>query len=1440
MNARFLVAQAAPFVGQGPQGQVPRLIKLSKPQGDQAVTIHLDGRTTLDFSGIVSEKITLVHVGDRLVILFDNHAMMTLDPFYRPNGEPLSDIAVHLGPDRDVSGADFAALFPITTDQSVLPAGGGASASGGYFASTPPIDVLGSGQHALALLDSGTQGGSTFGNSAGAIHVNHVPTATADSGAAIEAGVNPGNTPFAGVPVVTGNVLANDADADFNDIKLVIGVVVGTAASASGHVGTTLVGIYGTLVLNADGAWTYTLDNAAAATQALAQGAHGAEIFTYTMSDAQGETSTTTLTLDILGTNDAPVISGLDGGSATEDGAAVTLDALAKASDVDSGTTLSVIGIPANLPSGVTYDAASHSFTLDPGNAAYQHLGKGAITTVSVSYEVSDGLAVTPASVSWTVTGTNDAPVVSGPVTGVATEDGAIVRLDAFANASDVDDGTVLSVVVTAKLPDGVSYDAAPHSFSLDPGNAAYQHLAAGDTTTVRIDYGISDGIAMTPATLSWTVSGINDAPVLTASAPTLANITEDETNAAGTTVANLLGSRVTDADARAVQGIAVTGMTSTHGTWQFSTDGGASWSNFAAYSTTSALLLAATDLVRFAPDGIDGGTDSFSFVAWDQSSGTHGTTAVATITGGETAFSAQNDTASITVGAVNDAPVVHVPAGITVAEDTPFSFTGGNTLSVTDGDVGSGNVSARISVSHGTLHLTDPAIGFDSTIQAGSFITYDGPLSELNAILQHAVFTPAANFSGDATVTIAVNDNGNTGTGGAHTDTGSVIIHVTPADDAPVITSGAQSGSITEDFTTSVPLTERVTNGGFESAFSGWSNTGFVALGAPHTGGTAVGSYLGSYTLSQTLATVAGVTYHVSFWASNPYDNGLQSEGMTVNWNGQTVFALGDIPPSGAYQNFTHYSFDVVATGPASALSLTMWDTQGWWVLDDVSVTAAVTPGIETAHGTISFADADVTDAHVVSYTTPAGSSYYGTFTPTLTHDTTGTGVGGSVDWTFTVNDSAIHFLAANQTLTQTYTVTIDDQHGGLVTQDVVVTLHGVNDAPTPVHDTLIIDGYTGTAPGTASSTPVFNETETNNSIAQANLIDRTALMIAPNLNLTDPTDPSITVHGTISANGDKDYYRIDLKAGETITLDIDNTTGGLDSYVRLYNSGGTQLTFSDDSSTSTGGGGSSTGTDSYLTYSVSQDGTYYIQVASCNSGSKGSYDLQLSIDSFHGVQGNPVSIATALLLANDSDPDGDVLSLIGVSGAGVQLSGDHIVVQPGVTSFSYTVSDGTVQSTATVSVVQQSGQSGGGTGGDDILVGSSGVDNLDGAGGNDILVGGTGNDTLTGGSGADKFHFSESGAANVDRITDYTSSDTLDLSGLLDAYFGANSNVADFVRLVRGAPGSTDVTIQVDADGTASGATWSDVAILSNYNTVNNAIHVLFENAQHQMVVA
>lgn len=159
MNGPFHVAQAdTSEAGGGGDKQHPRIVKVTKPYGDQSVVVSLsyDGSVRADLSSIASEKITLVHIGEKLIILFDNHSTVTLEPFFDSTGKPLHDVTVEVAPGRDITSAEFATLFPVTDDPSVLPAAGngsgsGAQASGANFTSvgidplapSNPIPLLG-------------------------------------------------------------------------------------------------------------------------------------------------------------------------------------------------------------------------------------------------------------------------------------------------------------------------------------------------------------------------------------------------------------------------------------------------------------------------------------------------------------------------------------------------------------------------------------------------------------------------------------------------------------------------------------------------------------------------------------------------------------------------------------------------------------------------------------------------------------------------------------------------------------------------------------------------------------------------------------------------------------------------------------------------------------------------------------------------------------------------------------------------------------------------------------------------------------------------------------------------------------------------------------------------------------------------------------------------
>jgi Ca2+-binding RTX toxin-like protein len=125
-----------------------------------------------------------------------------------------------------------------------------------------------------------------------------------------------------------------------------------------------------------------------------------------------------------------------------------------------------------------------------------------------------------------------------------------------------------------------------------------------------------------------------------------------------------------------------------------------------------------------------------------------------------------------------------------------------------------------------------------------------------------------------------------------------------------------------------------------------------------------------------------------------------------------------------------------------------------------------------------------------------------------------------------------------------------------------------------------------------------------------------------------------------------------------------------------------------------------------------------------------------------------------------------------------------------------------------------------------------------MTGGGNDDAMIGGTGNDTITFGGGSNnRAVYAESGSANVDTIIDYhaTSNDVIDLSQLLDANFGPSSNVADFVRATQS---GSDVIVQVDPDGAANGANFSDVTRLSGYGTANpDSVLVYFDGANHTL---
>ncbi|MBL8826784.1 MAG: tandem-95 repeat protein, partial [Planctomycetaceae bacterium] len=148
---------------------------------------------------------------------------------------------------------------------------------------------------------------------------------------------------------------------------------------------------------------------------------------------------------------------------------------------------------------------------------------------------------------------------------------------------------------------------------------------------------------------------------------------------------------------------------------------------------------------------------------------------------------------------AANAGPINTVPGAQTVNEDTALLITG---ILLSDADAGTASVSVALSVANGTLNVSTSVGGGAISGNGGASVTITAPLSAINATLADAsglTYQSSLNFNGSDVLTVLTKDLGNTGTGGALTDSDTVAITVTGVNDAPTGTNDALS-AIAED----------------------------------------------------------------------------------------------------------------------------------------------------------------------------------------------------------------------------------------------------------------------------------------------------------------------------------------------------------------------------------------------------------------------------------------------------------------------------------------------------------------------------------------------------------------------------------------------------------------------------------------------------------------
>ncbi|MEW8505220.1 MAG: Ig-like domain-containing protein, partial [Candidatus Thiodiazotropha sp.] len=501
-----------------------------------------------------------------------------------------------------------------------------------------------------------------------------------------------------------------------------------------------------------------------------------------------------------------------------------------------------------------------------------------------------------------------------------------------------------------------------------------------------------------------------------------------------------------------------------------------------------------------YTPNADFNGTDTFTYTVDDGNGGTD----TATVT--------------VTVGAVNDAPVA-TDDTVGTNEDTPVTVDVLPNDSDPDGD---------------TLTVVSVTQGTNGTVS-------------IDPVSGNPVYTPNADFNGTDTFTYTVDD----GNGG--TDTATVTVTVGAVNDAPVATDDTVGTNEDTPVTVDVLPNDSDPDGDTLTVVSVTQGTNGTVTIDPVSGNPV-------YTPNADFNGTDTFTYTV-----DDGNGGTDTATVTV-----TVGAVNDAP---------------VATD----------DTVG--TNEDTPVTVDVLPN-----------DSD-----------PDGD------TLTVISVTQGTNGTVSID---PVSGNPVYTPNADFNGTDTFTYTVDDGNGGTDTATVTVTVGAVNDAPVATDDTV----------GTDEDTPVTVDVLPNDSDPDGDTL--TVISVTQGTNGTVSIDP---------VSGNPVYTpNADFNGTDTFTYTVDDGNGGTDT------------------------------------------ATVTVTVGAVN-------DAPVASDDSVGT--NEDTPVTVDVLPNDSDPDGDTLTVISVTqGTNGTVSIDPVSGNPvytpnadfnGTDTFTYTVDDGNGGTdTATVTV--------------------------------------------------------------------------------------------------------------------------------------------------------
>jgi hypothetical protein len=639
---------------------------------------------------------------------------------HAPTAEDVSVTITVLANDSDPDGD------PLAIQSLSSPAHGTVHISGSSVVYAPAPGFSGVDGFTYVVTD-GVGGTATAGVTVDVAAVNHPPVARGGSVATDEDAA------------VTISLLANDTDPDGD--ALVLQSVTQPSGGSLARSGTSA---------------TYTPN----------RGFHGADAFTYTVSDGRGATATATITITVAAVNHAPLAQS-DSASTDED-ASVAIPVLANDRDPDGDAlTMQSVSPPA------------HGVAQTSGSTVMYTPAPGFYGVDSFTYVIIDGRgASASALVTVDVANVNDLPIAVGDT--VSTLEGAPVTISVLANDTDPD-GDLLAIESNSPPLHGATIRAGA-VIIYTPA----QDYFGGDAFT----YTIADGHGGTAAaTVTVTVVAVNDLPIAQDDSAT----TPEDVPVIIAVLSNDLDP---DGDELTVQAVAQP----VHG----------------VVSNGNGELL-------YTPDAGFSGTDTFSYTVSDGRGGADTAQVSVTVVHVNRAPIAQDDSAVASGGSMllievleNDSDpdgdflliqsmgnaahgtLLNSRTGISYIPDSGFEGVDTFLYTVSDGSGGVATASVTVSVAAANLApiarddsgVTNEDIPVSLAVLLND-LDPDGDLLRVESIAQPAagsvvragasiVYVPATGWSGVDLFTYTVSD----GRGG--TATASVMVVVVAVNDAP------------------------------------------------------------------------------------------------------------------------------------------------------------------------------------------------------------------------------------------------------------------------------------------------------------------------------------------------------------------------------------------------------------------------------------------------------------------------------------------------------------------------------------------------------------------------------------------------------------------------------------------------------------------------------